>query len=62
MEDTPNELENLAQKESWENIRAELRVVLFANEQVVAEVTCPVMWAKILRFIGESTQSINKEG
>lgn len=42
-----------ASQESWENIKAELKVTVTANDVLVAETKDPVLWAEILRRIGD---------
>jgi hypothetical protein len=49
--DTP--LDKTTQPEAWQNIKATLRVSVYANDTLVAESNNPILWAQILRAMGD---------
>lgn len=38
---------------SWEHIKADLKITVTANDVVVAEASNPILWAQVLRIIGD---------
>jgi hypothetical protein len=41
------------QADAWSGIKADLKVTVMANDVLVAEATHPILWAQVLRLIGD---------